>query len=79
MPDRAAYCVMDEMVKYLKALTFLQLQAVTGGSAYRKPELLLERAGFTYKEIGDMLSKSPDAVKMSVRRAKAEVRSESND
>ncbi len=70
---------MDEMIKYLKALTFLQLQAMTGGSAYRKPELLLERAGFTHKEIASILGKSHTAVAKTVSRAKAAVRSESND
>ena len=70
---------MDEMVKYLKALTFLQLQAVTGGSAYRKPELLLERAGFTHREIADMLGKTAMAVAKAVSRAKAVARSASDD
>ena len=67
------------MVKYLKALTFLQLQTVTGGSAYRKPELLLERAGFTHREIGEMLSKSPNAVTKIIMRAKTQLRSESDE
>jgi len=67
---------MDEMVKYLKALTFLQLQAVTGGAAYRKPEQLLERAGFTHKEIGEMLGKTANAVALSLMRTKKQVRSE---
>jgi len=68
---------MDEMVKYLKALTFLQLQAITGGAAYRKPEQLLERAGFTHKEIGEMLGKTQNAVTLSLMRAKKEARNES--
>ena len=67
------------MIKYLKALTFLQLQTVTGGSAYRKPELLLERAGFTHKEIADILGKTAAAVAKTVSRAKAEARSDQND
>lgn len=70
---------MDEMVKYLKALTFLQLQAVTGGSAYQKPELLLERAGFTHKEIAETLGKTAAAVAKTLSRAKAAARSEVND
>lgn len=67
------------MIKYLKALTFLQLQAMTGGSAYRKPELLLERAGFTHKEIANILGKSHTAVAKTVSRAKTATRRESND
>lgn len=67
---RVEDCAMDEMVKYLKALTFLQLQALTGGAAYRKPEQLLERAGFTHKEIGEMLGKTPNAVTLALRALK---------
>ena len=67
------------MVKYLKALTFLQLQTLTGGSAYRKPELLLDRAGFTHKEIGDMLSKSAGAVAKTIMRAKAQAKEDSDE
>jgi hypothetical protein len=67
---------MDEMVKYLKALTFLQLQTVTGGAAFQKPELLLERAGFTHKDIADMLGKSANAVTKTIIRAKAQTKEE---
>jgi DNA-directed RNA polymerase specialized sigma24 family protein len=66
---------MDEMVKYLKALTFLQLQAVTGGAALQRPERLLERAGFAHKEIAEMLGKSPNAVTKILIRARATTRS----
>jgi DNA-directed RNA polymerase specialized sigma24 family protein len=66
---------MDEMIRYLKALTFLQLQALTGGAAYQKPEQLLERAGFAHKEIADMLGKSPNAVTKTIIRARAATRS----
>jgi DNA-directed RNA polymerase specialized sigma24 family protein len=68
---------MEEMVKYLKALTSLQLQAVTGGAAYAKPEWLLERAGFTHKEIAQMLGKTQHAVSKSISRAKLSARGES--
>jgi DNA-directed RNA polymerase specialized sigma24 family protein len=60
-----------EEIKYLRALTFLQLQAMTGGSAYSKPELLLEKAGFTQKEIGEMLGKGQPAVAKALARARA--------
>jgi hypothetical protein len=46
------------------------------GAAYRKPELLLERAGFTHKEIADMLGKTHTAVAKTVSRARAATRSE---
>jgi hypothetical protein len=70
---------MEQMVKYLKALTFLQLQTVTGGSAYRKPEQLLERAGFTHKEIGEILGKTAMAVAKTLSRAKAAAKEDSDD
>jgi len=53
---------MEELVKYLKALTFLQVNAMTGKSAFQKPEVLLVRAGFTHKEVGEFLGKSENAV-----------------
>ncbi|HEY6166990.1 MAG TPA: hypothetical protein VI454_03045 [Verrucomicrobiae bacterium] len=59
------------MIKYLKALTFLQLHTMTGSSAFAKPELLLHRAGFTSKEIGELLSKKETAVAKAIQRAKA--------
>jgi hypothetical protein len=65
---------MEEMVKYLRALTFLQLQSVTGGAVWAKPEWLLERAGFSHKEIGAMLGKSHHAVAKAVSRARANAR-----
>ena len=52
---------MDEMIKYLKALTFLQLQSMSGGSAYSRPEFLLHRAGFKNREIAELLGKKEDA------------------
>jgi DNA-directed RNA polymerase specialized sigma24 family protein len=52
----------------------LQLQALTGGAAYQKPEQLLERAGFAHKEIAEMLGKSPNAVTKTLIRAKAGTR-----
>ena len=64
------------MVKYLKALTFLQLQSVTGGAAYAKPEWLLERAGFNHKEIAEMLGKTHHAVSKSISRARMGARRE---
>jgi hypothetical protein len=67
---------MEEMVKYLRALTFLQLQTTTGGTAYAKPEWLLDRAGFSHKEIADMLGKTHHAVSKSISRAKQSARTE---
>ncbi len=59
----------DEAIKYLKALVFLQLQQVTG-AAFDKPELLLSQAGFSAKEVGEMLGKSEGAASKAISRAK---------
>lgn len=61
---------MEEMVKYLKALVFLQLQATTGNAAFEKPELLLAQAGFVHREIAEILGKKPGAVAKVISRAK---------
>jgi hypothetical protein len=65
---------MEEMVKYLKALTYLQLQTSTGVNVFGKSELLLHRAGFTNKEIGALLGKKEGAVGMAIQRAKASLK-----
>lgn len=61
---------MDELVKYMRALVYLQLEAMTGAQSFRKPELLLSEAGFTHAEIAKILNKTPNAVKLSVHRAR---------
>jgi DNA-directed RNA polymerase specialized sigma24 family protein len=62
---------MEELVKYMRALTFLQLQALTGADTFGKPELLLSKAGFTQKEIAGLLEKKESAVSMAISRARA--------
>lgn len=68
----------DESLKYLRALVYLQLEARTG-SAFAKPELLLSQAGFSNKEIADMLGKSATAVAKAVSRAKKALAEEAKD
>ena len=68
---------MEEMLKYLRALTFLQLQNISGGAAYAKPEWLLERAGFSHKEIAEMLGKTHHAVSKTISRARTNARKQS--
>lgn len=70
---------MDELVKYMKALVFLQVQQVTGQSAFSKPELLLFQAGLSQKEIGEILGKKPSAVGMAISRAKKAAEKEDDD
>ena len=69
---------MEEAVKYLKALVFLQVNAQTGGPLVR-PELLLQRAGLKAKEIAEMLGKNEAAVAKAISRAKAVVGREVSD
>jgi DNA-directed RNA polymerase specialized sigma24 family protein len=61
---------MDEVVKYLKALIALQVQAMTGEADSVKPEVLLARAGLSSGEIAAILGKKPNAVAMTLSRAK---------
>jgi hypothetical protein len=61
---------MEELVKYMKALVFLQVQQATGQTTFGKPELLLSQAGFSHKEIGEILGKKANAVGMAIARAK---------
>jgi hypothetical protein len=65
---------MEELVKYLKALVFLQVQALSGGEAFSKPELLLSRAGLTAREIAEALGKNQAAVAKAIVRAKKAAR-----
>ena len=60
---------MEEMIKYLRALVFLELEKQTG-SAFAKPELLLEKSGFAHKEIAEILGKKIGAVSKTISRAK---------
>ena len=60
---------MEEVVKYLRALTFLQVQQMTAGRAFRKPEVLLAKAGLSYPEIAALLGKTQAAVRKAVQRA----------
>jgi hypothetical protein len=61
---------MEDIVKYLKALVFLQVNQQTGGTA-AKPEVLLQKAGLKVKEIAEILGKKENAVGMTISRAKA--------
>ena len=70
---------MDELLRYMKAMVFLQLQALTGPETFGKPELLLAKAGFPQKEIADLLGKSPAAVAKTISRARAAQRKDAGD
>lgn len=61
---------MDELLRYMRALVFLQLQSLTGQDTFGRPELLLSKAGFPQKEIADLLGKTPAAVAKTISRAR---------
>jgi len=65
---------MDELVKYLRALVYLQVQTLSGEEAFQKPEVVLSRAGFTAREIAEILDKNPAAVAKAITRAKKAAR-----
>ena len=61
---------MEELLKYMKALVFLQAQRMNDDEKPVKPEVLLARAGLDYAEIAEILGKTQTAVARSVQRAK---------
>jgi DNA-directed RNA polymerase specialized sigma24 family protein len=58
-----------DVVKYTKALLLLQIQALTKGDERMKPELLLQRAGLSTREIAELLGKNTAAVTKAIQRA----------
>ncbi len=72
---------MEELVRYMRAVVLLQIQALqpsgaSGGAV--KLDILLSRAGFAHKEIAAMLGKTQAAVAKSISRAKAGKQDESD-
>lgn len=61
---------MEELLKYMKALVYLQVQSLAGSSAFGKPEILLQKAGFKIREIAEILGKKEPAVAKTLSRAK---------
>ena len=58
-----------DVVKYIKALLLLQIQALTKSDELMKPELLLQRAGLNTREIAELLGKNTAAVTKAIQRA----------
>jgi len=61
---------MEEIVKYLRALVFLEARRLVPEAPAVKPEILLAEAGLSYDEIAKMLNKSEGAVQKAVSRAR---------
>ena len=71
MPKSENHTQQEEIIKYLKANLLLQIRSLTGDeNEGLKPEVLLHRAGFSHKEISEILGKEYSAVKMTILRAK---------
>lgn len=60
---------VHELVKCTRALLLLQLQAPNRPEDQLKPEIVLARAGFSAREIAEMIGKSAAAVTKSIQRA----------
>jgi DNA-directed RNA polymerase specialized sigma24 family protein len=62
---------MEELVKYLRASVLLQIQATLDPDEVAKPEVILARAGFSHKEIAELLDKNAAAVAKAISRDRA--------
>jgi hypothetical protein len=61
--------VLRELAKSAKASLLVQLQSQVDPAIREKPEILLGRAGFTAREIADLLGKGQAAVAKTLQRA----------
>lgn len=67
---------MDELLRYMRAMVMLQLhnaqaQSLGEDASPFRPELLLADAGFSAREISDMLAKTPAAVAKAITRGRS--------
>jgi hypothetical protein len=60
---------LKELVKCGKAALVLQIQAQQPEAERAKPEVVLARAGFIAREIGQLLGKSEAAVAKTLQRS----------
>jgi DNA-binding CsgD family transcriptional regulator len=76
--------IVEELVKYMRALVLLQLGVAArvsagsgaGPAATVRSEVLLARSGFSHREIAEMIGKTPAAVAKAISRAKLGVTGE---
>ena len=61
---------MDELIKYMRALVYLQARQLSGEATAIKTEILLANAGLSYREISDMTGKSEPAIAKAVSRGR---------
>jgi DNA-directed RNA polymerase specialized sigma24 family protein len=61
---------LTELVKATRAVMLVQLQALANPEDRDKPEIVLARAGFSAREIAELINKKPDAVAKALQRRK---------
>jgi DNA-directed RNA polymerase specialized sigma24 family protein len=59
---------LKDLARSTKALLLLQLQAQLKREEQEKPEITLFRAGFSSREIAELLGKTPAAIAKSIQR-----------
>jgi DNA-directed RNA polymerase specialized sigma24 family protein len=70
---------MDELIKYVRALVYLQAHQMSGEARAVKSEVLLAEAGLSYKEIAGILGKKELAIAKSLSRARATKKGKINE
>jgi hypothetical protein len=59
---------MDELIKYMRALVALQVRSISETQPGVKLEPILSAAGFSHREIADLLGKTQAAVAKTISR-----------
>jgi hypothetical protein len=62
---------MDELIKYVRALVYLQAQSMVVEGSTAQADFLLSKAGLSHREIGEILGRTEQAIAKSVSRARA--------
>lgn len=61
--------MVEQLVKLTRAVLLVQLQALTKAEEREKPEVVLDRAGFSAREVAKLLNKNQHAVAKALQRA----------
>ena len=62
--------VEQDILPILRAILLLLLEARQEQDSTTKAELLLSRAGLSHKQIGGLLGKNEDAIRMAIKRSR---------
>jgi len=60
---------LTDLLKAIRALLLVHLQDWSEPSDREKPEIVLARAGYSAREIAELLNKNTDAVAKAIQRA----------